>query len=349
MEGIDPGTSDPHFEAERDTRAAIHAYACGPKGVHAMPVDTAVAHYAALRAGQPEPDAPSILWFDLVNPGPTEAEFLRTRLKLHPLAVEDCTRGRQRPKLERYTGYFFLVAYAARVNQDRDRVAFNELHSFFGERFIITVRDHRIDEVKETLVRWRAAPEHFSDVGTIAHGLLDAIVDSYFAVIDHIAEHVSRAENELLNATAKDSLKHVLMIRRELILFRRVVAPIRDIIARLVRRDLPFVSPSLVPYFQDVRDHAIRITEEIDTLRELVASVLESHDSAASQQLNQTLRMMAAWSIILMSIAAIAGIYGMNFRFMPETDWRYGYGFALGLMLVVGLGLVFLFRRRRWI
>ena len=349
MDVVDPGVNDPHFETERDTRAAMHAYACTPSGVHSMPIESAVTHFNGLHAGNPAADAPSVLWIDIVNPGPAEADFLRTRLKLHPLAVEDCMRGRQRPKLERYPGYFFLVVYATRVNPGRNRVAFNELHTFVGERFIVTVRDHRIDEVRETLARWRATPAHFSDVGTIAHGLLDTIVDSYFKVIDHIAEQVSRVENEATSATPEASNRHVLSVRRELILFRRVVAPVRDIIGRLVRRDLPFVSPALVPYFQDVRDHSIRITEEIDTMRELVASVLESQASAASQQLNQTLRMMAAWSIILMSIAVIAGIYGMNFRFMPEMNWRYGYAFALGLMLVVGVGLVHLFRRRHWI
>jgi magnesium transporter len=334
------------FESEPLEKPEIHAYACRPNGVHAISRDEAISLFHA-------PDTPGtsrpMLWIDVLNPGDEEASFLRDQLKLHPLAVEDCMRGRQRPKLERYSGYFFLVAYAARVNPDRNRVAFNELHAFFGTHFIVTVHDQKINELKETLVRWRTSHSHFQDVAAIAHALLDSIVDSYFEIIDHFADHVSRAEGEMLDSPENASPENVLVIRRELIIFRRVVGPIRDVIGRLVRRELPFVSPALVPYFQDVRDHAIRITEEIDTLRDLIASILESQTSASSHQLNQTMRVMAAWSIILMSITVVAGIYGMNFHFMPELGWRYGYPGALGVMLLVGSGLFYLFRRRHWV
>ena len=336
------------LDGEQPAQSQIRAYAVGPGGAHTLALDAGVELFH--KVGTDEGDAEGrLVWIDIVNPGDAEAEFMRERLKLHPLAVEDCLRGRQRPKLERYPGYFFIVMYAARINPQRWRVAFNELHAFFGNRFIITVHDQRIPEVKEMLARCRSTPDRYGDVGRIAHGLLDSIVDSYFGVIDHFSEHVTRAEGELIEGRHEQALTHVLHVRRELVLFRRVVAPVRDIIARLVRRELPNVSPALVPYFQDVRDHAIRITEEIDTLRELVATIMETQRSASAQQLNQTVRMLTAWSIILMSMAVVAGIYGMNFSFMPELQWRNGYFFALGVMVLIALAQLLFFRRRRWL
>lgn len=144
-------------------------------------------------------------------------------------------------------------------------------------------------------------------------------------------------------------MQDILGLRRELVLFRRVVGPERDMLGDVLRRDLPIISPELIPYFMDVRDHAMRIAEELDVLRELLAASLEGHLSISSNQLNITVRMMTAWSIILMSLAVVAGIYGMNFRHMPELLWRYGYFFVLGFMATLGLSLFWIFKRKDWL
>jgi magnesium transporter len=145
------------------------------------------------------------------------------------------------------------------------------------------------------------------------------------------------------------TMQDILALRRELVLFRRVVGPERDMLGDVLRRDLPFINPELIPYFIDVRDHAMRIAEELDVLRDLLAASLEGQLSLASNQLNTTVRMMTAWSIILMSMTVVAGVYGMNFNHMPELAWRYGYLFAVTLMLGIG-GLLFtFFKRKDWL
>ncbi|HEV2148738.1 MAG TPA: magnesium/cobalt transporter CorA [Longimicrobiaceae bacterium] len=331
-------------------RAEVHAWASGPKGVHAVPVDEAVRLFRErCGPGRTEP-AEEVVWIDLVRPEEAEAAFLRDTLHFHPLAVEDCIRGRQRPKVDRYPGYFFLVLYATRINPDRERMALNEIHIFLGERFVVTVHDQKIGQVAEVVARWRAAPGHFRDTGAIAHALLDGIVDGYFPVLDHFSERLEDMEEAMLaDPDPGGGLHDVLGVRRELTLFRRVVAPQRELFTSLLRRDVPFLRPELIPYFQDVHDHVMRVTEEIDALRELLAAVVDAYLSAASNRLNHTMRLMAAWSIILMAMAWIAGIYGMNFDVMPELHWPLGYAWALGVMLVVGGGLFTYFRRRRWI
>ncbi len=347
---LDPDEELLRDEEGAELRARIHAWADTGTGVHAIPLEDAVALLKdpahRIRGGE---TCPPLVWIDVASPGAAEAEFLRDTLRFHPLAVEDCIRGRQRPKIDRYPGYFFIVLYAARINADRKRMALNEVHLFLGKHYVVTVHDHRILEFSEVLARWRAAPKAFTEVGAIAHGIMDAIVDDYFPMIDHYADRVDRLEAEVFQRADDEALQRILSLRRELTIFRKIVAPERDMLTVLLRRDVPFLSPDQLLYFQDVHDHAMRVVEEIDTQRELLGSVLEGHLSMASNQLNVTMRVMGAWSIILMAMAWIAGVYGMNFTHMPELPWRFGYVWALGLMVVLGAVLMVYFRRRRWI
>jgi magnesium transporter len=330
---------------------SVRAFAALPHGIHAIPQEEACELVRRSRqegSASKATDAP-LVWIDVSSAGEPEEKFLRDDLGFHPLAVEDCIRGRQRPKLDRYPNYFFMVVYTAGVHRDRNRMALNELHIFLGLGFVVTVHDHRIGEVNEVAARWRVAPELVSGTGALAHILLDVVVDDYFAVIEHYADRTDRFETSAFLPGPAPDMQQILITRHELVLFRKVVAPLRDVLSTLLRRDLPFLLPALVPYFQDVHDHTIRVTEEIDSLRELLSALIDAQISLSANELNNTVRTMTSWSIILMSVSVIAGIYGMNFGNMPELHWRYGYFGAIGLMAFVGLGLVAFFRRRGWL
>jgi magnesium transporter len=336
--------------SQPESRPGIHAYAETGTGCHAIPVEAAVAFVRDPEAPTPwARERPPLVWIDVVSPGNAEAVFLRDGLGFHPLAVEDCIRGRQRPKLDRYPGYYFLVMYSAEFNAERKRMALNEAHVFLGRHYVVTVHDRRISAVRETVARWRAAPGTFRNVGAVAHALVDRMVDEYFPVIDHFSDRVSELEACVFERPGDALLEQILALRRELTLFRRVAGPTRDMLSSLLRRDLPFLSAELLPYFQDVYDHSMRVVEEIDTQRDLLSTALEGQLSMASNQLNATMRVMAAWSIILMAMAWIAGVYGMNFEIMPELKWRFGYLWALAAMLGVGSLLFAFFRHRRWV
>lgn len=360
--------TDDRTELEEHDRveggARRRAFASGPDGVRALSAEDAAARIrrgtgAALATPDANGDAgagpdPSLtsgqglVWIDILRPTQADAAFMRDSLGFHPLTVEDCMSGKQIPKLERYPGYFFLVLYAVRINAERNRPAFYELHCFLGSNYIVTVRNESVREVRELMARWKSGPQHYLTVGHLAHGLADTIVDSYFPMIDHFGTRVAATESEVYEQPG-DAMQHIMSLRRELLRFRGVVSPTRDVFSSLVRRDLPFMNPELTPYFQDVRDHAVRVTEEIDTLRDLLSTAVQAQFTVTSNQLNQTVRMMTAWSIILMSMALITGVYGMNFVHMPEVTWRYGYFGALFVMLLVGGTLVTFFRRRNWL
>ena len=325
--------------------AAIHAYIRKETGLHAAGIDDAIAVFNQVKTA---PAGPPVLWIDIMCPGTVEEQLLRDGLGFHPLAVEDCLRGRQRPKLDLYPGYIFLVAYAAHLNVDRKRTALEELHVFVGERWVVTVHDNKMQIVSDVLARWRAGIPYTS-TGALAHALLDGVVDSYLPVIDHLGVHVDEIEHQILTEEGEDRMAELLELRHEVATTRRLLSPLHDIIRNLVRRDSSVVEDALSPYFQDVLDHVKRETEELDSLRDTLAATLDAYLSISANKLNHTLRIMAAWSIILMAMAWLAGVYGMNFDFMPELHWRYGYVWALGLMIAAGGGLLFFFRKRGWI
>jgi magnesium transporter len=330
--------------------ADIRAYSETETGVHAIPLEEALDRFARCRQVEnPADTSVPLVWIDVEAPGEPEESFLRDQLQFHPLAVEDCVRGRQRPKLDRYPGYYFLVFYAATINEERERMALQEVHVFIGRRYIVTVHDHELAPFQEVLARWRSHPESFRNVGSLAHAIVDTIVDGYFPVLDHFAERVDEVEERIYQQSGESDIGGVLAMRRELSTLRRVLGPERELLGTLVRRDLPFLSPELALYYQDVYDHAIRVVEETENLRDLLGVAIDAQMSVASNRLNQTMRLMAAWSIILMGMAWIAGVYGMNFKHMPELDWHFGYVWALGLMLGVGFALFIYFRRKQWI
>lgn len=334
----------------RGVPVGLRAYAERASGVHGIPTPEAAELLRQALAGTTS-DGPThpLVWLDVLNPGDEEAALLRETIGFHPLAVEDCVRGRQRPKVDRYSDYLFLVLYAAAVNPERDRMALNEIHVFLGDTFIVTVHDSRVEEVGEILARWRGAARGSMEMANLAYLLFDAIVDDYFPVLEHFAARAERFEEQIFEQSTSPAMEDILLLRQELVTFRRIVAPQREVVSALLRRDIPVLRPELLPYFQDVHDHIIRVTEEIDAIRELLSAMLDAQFSLSANRLNMTMRTMTAWSIILMSMAVIAGIYGMNFHWMPELQWRGGYFAALLLMAGVGAGLLVFFRRRNWL
>jgi magnesium transporter len=327
----------------------VRYFAARSGEVHAIPDEEAIRFILAPLTTPAALPAGDFVWIDVINPGEAEAKLLRDRLGLHPLAVEDSLRGRQRPKLDRYPHYFFLVFYAAHVNPTRNRLALQEIHLFVGNNFLITVHDQELPQVGEVVAMWTSKPSRIPDPGAAAHALLDAIVDDYFPVVEEFAGKLDRLEDRIFEGSQQAEIYPAIELRHQLIMMRRILSPERELVSSLLRYDLPALRPELIPYFQDVYDHLLRITEEIDTFRDLLTGLIEVHSSNAANRLNQTMQMLTAWSIILMSVAVVAGIYGMNFRRMPELGLSWGYYAALLLMLGVGVSLAAFFHRRGWL
>ena len=292
----------------------------------------------------------TFVWLDLQNPQEQDAALLREEFNFHPLSIEDATRHHERPKLEAFDDHYFLVFYCLSYDSASRRLDSQAIGIFIGVNYLVSVHQGAIGTIDETIKRWQAnAAEVGNDAGALLYSLLDAIVDEYFPVIDQLAERVEEIEEQIFARFSEDALQSVFGLKRDLLAVRRLVAPERDVLNVLIRREVPIFERNTILYLQDVYDHIVRITDSIDTYRDLLSSAVDAFLSVQSNRLNQIVKVLTIASIVLMSDALIAGIYGMNFKFMPELDSVYGYPFALGLMIAISIGLVSFFRWRKWL
>ena len=294
-------------------------------------------------------DPASVLWLDIQDPTEEDSALLRDKFNFHPLAIEDATRSHERPKVDSYDSYYFVVFYAATYNAEESHIETQVLNLFIGANYLVTVHFGAIRHIGETLARWQAINSPLGNkVSALVHALLDALVDDYFPLMDQVADRVEDLEDTIFVHFDERAIQIMFGLKKDLLNLRRVVAPERDVLNVLLRRQLPIFRPKDMVYFQDVYDHIVRVTDSIDTYRDLLSSALDSYLSLQSNNLSQVMKVLTMASIILMSGALIAGVYGMNFKFMPELGWTWGYPFALGLIIAIGALLIVYFRRKKW-
>jgi len=290
-----------------------------------------------------------VLWVDVGNPTPEDARVLAEEFAFHPLAIEDAIRYQQRPKVDLYDDFVFIVFYALRM--DDDEVATTQVSLFVGQNYVVTVHTGSVPELDSTRDRWCANAVRLGNrgVGLLVHAILDAIVDGYFPVIDALSDRVEDLEEQIFERGGQEAQRELFRLKKELLEIRRVIAPERDAVNVLLRRDSPVFDDETTAYLQDVYDHILRTVDAVDIYRDLISSALDAYLSVTSNRLNQVMKTLTASSIILMSVTLVASIYGMNFDVIPELHWRLGYAWALGLMIIIGGALFALFRRIDWL
>jgi len=294
-------------------------------------------------------DSASLLWVVAIAPTDDELAMIQQDFNIHYLAMEAAKRAHARPEIDFYDNFMYLNFYAvdpsAPPGQRMQMISF-----FVGENFLITIQDHPLHMLDEVQSNWLQSTEESGrhEVGLLLYSVLDPIVDGYFVVVDAYADAIDTIETEIFELNNPESLQRLFDIKKQAMEFRRVLAPERDLLNTLLRWDSPLLDRQTVIYLQDIYDHLLRVLDSIDNYRDLLASVLDAHLSITSNRLNQTMKTLTASSIILMSMTLVAGIYGMNFRHMPELDWQMGYWWALGLMTLIAASLVYVFRRIGW-
>ncbi len=293
-------------------------------------------------------DDQTLLWVDVADPDTSELALIEREFGFHPLAMEDARKRHQRPKVDFYDKFLFIVFYSLEMDGTRPKT--RELALFAGRNYLVTVHDGAITAVNETAQRWRenGTRRGHRNVGLLVYSLLDAIVDDYFPVVDRISERIEDLEVKIFDHFDRQAQEDIFTLKKDLLAVRRVLAPERDVMNVLVRPESPVFGDETVVYFQDVYDHILRVTDAVDTYRDLLASSLDAFLSITSNHLNQIMKTLTASSIILMTVTLVASIYGMNFTHMPELGWHFGYAWALGLMIALGAGLFLMFRRIDW-
>lgn len=291
----------------------------------------------------------AFLWIGLHEPSEEILCHVQAEFGLHPLAVEDAHKAHQRAKIDVYGDDIFVVVRTAQLVHPA--IVYGETHIFVGKGYVISVRHGPSSSYGEVRRRCEADPRmlaHGEDY--VLYALLDFVADHYFPVIDSIVEEVSEIEGHIVDhCFTDDEIDRIYQLRRELNIFRRRVAPMLELCRRLERLNLPMIDAEIHPYYRDVQDHITQVNESIDSLRDALGSAYEAAMMISAARQNEVTKKLAGWAAILALPTAIAGIYGMNFEYMPELKWQYGYYAVLGLLAAVCGYLFYRFRKTGWI
>ncbi len=292
----------------------------------------------------------NVIWADVSDPTSRDFEELAEEFGFHHLSIEDCRNEHQRPKVEEFTGYYFLVLYEAQLAGPNDRLELRELNIFLGKNYLVTVHSRPIRAIETARRLWAEWIDRSDQgAGLLAYLLIDAIVDDYMPLLDIVSERMDDLEDSIFGEWRAEVIEEIFGIKKKLLYLRRSITPLRDVFNTLLRREQPIFARETHIYFQDVFDHLIRVADTIDTLRDMLGSTMDAYLSVSGNRMNKVMKRLTSISTILMSVTLVAGIYGMNFVFMPELRWRYGYVYALLSMVVVGLALYAYLKKVNWI
>jgi magnesium transporter len=291
-----------------------------------------------------------VTWINVDGLGDAETlTRLGERFGLHPLALEDVLNVGQRPKVERYDKHLFVVTHTMRIAAGE--VIEEQVSLFFGAGWLITVQERPDGDcfgaVREAIRQGRG---RVRDAGAdyLAYLLVDSVVDAYFPVIEQFGERLQHLESAAIDDPSPIVLVQMQRMRHQLLTLRRAVWPMREEVTVLQRDESQLVTAETRLFLRDVYDHAVQALEIVESLRETAVSVMEVYLSVQNQRLNEVMKFLTVIATIFIPLTTIASVYGMNFKHMPELEWRYGYAWALGLMLASALGMIGYFKHRGW-
>ena len=301
-------------------------------------------------------DKNNVIWvdFDLNNKSELETaeDVLLNFFKFHYLTVEDCREERNQPKVEGFPSYLFFIVHGIKSETNTANFVTKELDGYLGDNFVVTIRNEQfrsIDNVKKLI---RANPHIFTrGAAYLLHQILDQIVDMYMPLVDDFDTAINVLEDRvfLMKNTNNQILEEIMDLRRSVARLKRISARQLEVLYRISHGEFPQIPDNILPFYRDVHDHLLRISDLAESYRDLIGGLFEIHFAVTANKTNDVMKLLAVFSAILLPLSLIAGIYGMNFENMPELHSRYGYFFSLALMVIIAAGLLFYFWRKGWI
>jgi len=296
-------------------------------------------------------DESACVWLDYCSPTREDLETIAEELKLHPLAVEDAVNEHQRPKLDRYDSHLFISAYSVRLDTVSGELAASEIAVFVTKKALVTVRKDEGVAIDPVLARWDESKDLVvHGVSFLLWGLLDDIVDGHFEAVQALDTEIEALEDLLFDDAPHNTevQRRSFELRKSLVLLRRLVLPMREVVNSLMRRDLHVIDQAMTPYYQDVYDHVLRATEWTESLRDLVTTILETNLTIQGNRMNLVMKKVTSWAAIIAVPTAITGFYGQNVPY-PGFAAHWGFWFSTILIVVLSGGLYWAFRRSDWI
>lgn len=305
----------------------------------------------SLEGVMPPPDGRAVAWIHI--DGLQEIlllEQMGSLFGLHPLILEDILNTEQRPKSEDHGEYIYIVLRLFHEDAVGDLIP-EQVSIVIGPNWLISLQEKKgnlFDPVRERL-RNEKGRLRKAGADYLAHALLDAIVDSYFVILDTFGEKIETLEEALIGHPSPATLREIQALKREMILLRKSVWPLREMVGGLGRSDSPLIREPSVIYFRDIYDHAVQVIDTIETYRDMLSGMLDIYLSSVSNRMNEVMKVLTVIATVFMPLTFLAGIYGMNFKYMPELEWRWGYAALWSLMMVIAVFMFVLFRRKKWL
>ncbi|MEV4512877.1 magnesium transporter CorA family protein [Dactylosporangium sp. NPDC049525] len=291
----------------------------------------------------------TVVWLDLSSPSPRQYEQVQEEFGLHQLAIEDASSPRERPKLHHYSGHLYLSAYQVGFEGDGNDLSVHQVSAFITDRALITVHGEGFD-IDAVVERWDTTTElAVHGVAYLVHGLLDVVVDGHFDAVQQLDDALEGLEDKLFEETpsaVREVQQRNFRLRRTLSHLRKIVLPMREVVSGLTRTK--FVDEDIAPYYQDLSDHVMRVTEWTESLRDFVASILESNLAVQGNRMNNIMKKVTSWAAIIAVPTAVTGYYGQNLPF-PGYEHTWGFVTSAVLIVVLSIGLYFTFKRKDWL
>ena len=270
---------------------------------------------------------------------------------VHPLVLEDIANTGQRPKMEDFDDYIFVVLRMLRFDEEENKTKTEQISMVFGPDFVVSFQEREGDVFDIIRERLRNNKGRIRKLGAdyLAYSLIDAIVDNYFMVLEKLGEAIEEIEDKLVTNPRSETLQIIHYLKRETVFLRKSVWPLREVVSRLERSESPLISKSTFVYLRDVYDHTIQVMDSVDTFRDMLSGMLDIYLSSVSNRMNEVMKVLTVIATIFIPLTFIAGIYGMNFKVMPELEQPWGYPAVLILMLTIAVVMLIYFRRKKWL
>ncbi|MFH1772227.1 MAG: magnesium/cobalt transporter CorA [Candidatus Omnitrophota bacterium] len=299
----------------------------------------------------PFKESPTVTWMNFEGIDPKAIQKIDEHFGIHPLVSEDITTSGQRPKMEDYGDYIFIALKMIYFSEKLNEIVDEQISLILGSVFVISIQEKEGDVFDPIRQRIRESKGRIRAMGAdyLAYALLDAVVDNYYVVLEKRGEIIEKLEDEIM-ANPRDELRQEMHhLKRDVINLRKQIWPLREVISGLQRCESKLIRKQTGIYLRDVYDHTIQIIDTIESFRDILSGMHDSYLSSISNKMNEIMKVLTMFAAIFIPLTFIAGVYGMNFEFMPELKWRYGYFVILALMAGLGLGMVFFFKKKKWL
>ena len=300
----------------------------------------------------PFKDKPTMTWINIDGIHKVEViDKIGAHFKLHPLLLEDIVNTEQRPKIEDSEDYLFIVLKMLYYDKRDNEIKTEQVSLILGHNYVISFQENVGDVFDPVRERIRKGKARIRKMGSdyLAYALMDAIVDSYFLILEGIGERVEDIEEELVGNPTTETLQEIHKLKRDMIILRKSIWPLREVINGMLRTESKLIKKQTGIYLRDVYDHTIQVIDTVETLRDMVSGMLDIYLSSISNRMNEVMKVLTIIATIFIPLTFIAGIYGMNFRYMPELELRWGYFAVWLVMIAIGISMLFYFRRKKWV